>query len=91
MKILGAGLASSFGEAHFAGRGQCASPRFTLRDAAATGYRSDAFQPLYFVSDSLERAAAELEALDLAGLACSRPSLAHAQMAGGFRLGRYRL
>ena len=43
-------------------------PRFTLKDAAATAYRSDAFQPLYFVSDSLERVAAELEALDLDGL-----------------------
>lgn len=27
-----------------------------------------AFQPLYFVADSLEAVAAELEALDLAGL-----------------------
>ncbi len=73
VKILGAGLASSFGEAHFALEANVPRPRFTLRDAAATGYRSDAFQPLYFVSDSLERAAAELEALDLAGLA-SLPS-----------------
>jgi hypothetical protein len=36
-------------------------PRFTLSDAAATGYRSDAFQPLYFVSDSLDDAAAEFK------------------------------
>lgn len=69
VKILGAGLASSFGEAHFALEADVPRPRFTLRDAAATAYRSDAFQPLYFVSDSLERVAAELEALDLAGLA----------------------
>ena len=68
VKILGAGLASSFGEAHFALEAEVPRPRFTLKDAAATGYRSDAFQPLYFVSDSLEEAAAELEALDLDGL-----------------------
>ena len=39
-----------------------------VHDAAATGYRSDAFQPLYFVSDSLEGAAGELEALHLTEL-----------------------
>ena len=68
VKILGAGLASSFGEAHFAIEADVPRPRFTLHDAAATAYRSDAFQPLYFVSDSLEGVAAELEALDLDGL-----------------------
>jgi phenylalanine-4-hydroxylase len=68
VKILGAGLASSFGEAHFAIEADVPRPRFTLKDAARTAYRSDAFQPLYFVSDSLEQAAAELEALDLDGL-----------------------
>ena len=68
VKILGAGLASSYGEAHFAIEADVPRPRFTLRDAASTAYRSDAFQPLYFVSDSLERVAAELEALDLDGL-----------------------
>lgn len=68
VKILGAGLASSFGEAHFALEADIPRPRFTLRDAAATGYRGDAFQPLYFVSDSLEAAAAALESLDLDGL-----------------------
>jgi phenylalanine-4-hydroxylase len=68
VKILGAGLASSFGEAHFAIEGAVPRPRFTLKDAAATAYRSDAFQPLYFVSDSLEGVAAELEAIDIAGL-----------------------
>lgn len=69
VKILGAGLASSFGEAHFAIEADVPRPRFTLRDAAATAYRSDAFQPLYFVSDSLDDAAAELERLDMQGLA----------------------
>jgi phenylalanine-4-hydroxylase len=68
VKILGAGLASSFGEAHFAIEADVPRPRFTLKNAAATAYRSDAFQALYFVSDSLERVAAELEALDLEGL-----------------------
>jgi phenylalanine-4-hydroxylase len=68
VKILGAGLASSFGEAHFAIEADVPRPRFTPKNAAATAYRSDAFQPLYFVADSLERAAAELEALDLEGL-----------------------
>lgn len=68
VKILGAGLASSFGEAHFAIEADVPRPRFTLRAAAATGYKSDAFQPLYFVSDSLEQSAAELERLDLEGL-----------------------
>jgi phenylalanine-4-hydroxylase len=65
VKILGAGLASSFGEAHFAIEADVMRPRFTLKDAAGTAYRSDAFQPLYFVSDSLEHAAAELEGLEL--------------------------
>ena len=68
VKILGAGLASSFGEAHFAIEADVPRPRFILKDAAATGYRSDAFQPLYFVSDSLEGVANELEALGLEGL-----------------------
>jgi phenylalanine-4-hydroxylase len=68
VKILGAGLASSFGEAHFAIEADVQRPRFALKAAANTAYRSDAFQPLYFVSDSLENAAAELEALDLARL-----------------------
>lgn len=65
VKILGAGLASSFGEAHFAAEADVPRSRFTLRDAAATAYRSDAFQPLYLVSDSIESVAAELEALDV--------------------------
>jgi phenylalanine-4-hydroxylase len=68
VKILGAGLASSFGEAHFAIEADVPRPHFTLRDAANSAYRSDAFQPHYFVSNSLERIAAELEAIDLIGL-----------------------
>lgn len=68
VKILGAGLASSFGEAHFALEAEIPRPRFTLPAAAACSYRSDAYQPLYFVSDSLDQAATELESLDLEGL-----------------------
>ena len=68
VKILGAGLASSFGEAHVALEADVPRPRFTLKDAANTPYRNDRFQPLYFVADSLEAVAGELEALDLIGL-----------------------
>ncbi len=67
-KILGAGLASSFGEAHVALEADVPRPCFTLGAAANTPYRNDRFQPLYFVSDSLEGSAAALEALDLDGL-----------------------
>ena len=68
VKILGAGLASSYGEAHLAIEADLPRPRFTLNNAAATPYRNDVFQPLYFVSDSLDAVAAELESLDLDGL-----------------------
>ena len=69
VKILGAGLASSFGEAHFSLEVEVPRPRFTVRDAAATPYRNDVFQPLYFVSDTLDDVAAELESLRPADLA----------------------
>lgn len=69
VRILGAGLASSFGEAQFSLEAAVPRPRFTVSDAAATPYRSDRFQPLYFVSDSLEAAAEALETLDLQSLA----------------------
>ena len=75
IKILGAGLASSFGEAHVAIEADVPRRRFTLKDAARTPYRNDRFQPLYFVADSLEGVAAELEALDLAGLKALTASL----------------
>jgi len=75
VKILGAGLASSFGEAHVALEADLPRPRFTLKDAANTPYRNDRFQPLYFVADSLEEVAAELEELDLAGLKALTASL----------------
>lgn len=75
IKILGAGLASSFGEAHVAIEADVPRPRFTLKNAANTPYRNDRFQPLYFVADSLEQVAADLEALDLAGLKALAGSL----------------
>jgi phenylalanine-4-hydroxylase len=72
VKILGAGLASSFGEAHFALEADVPRPRFAVGAAAAKPYRNDVYQPLYFISDSLESVAFDLERLgcsDLAGLA----------------------
>lgn len=69
VKILGAGLASSFGEAHAALGGDVTRRRFTLEEAVATPYRNDVFQPLYFVARSLDGVATELEALDVEGLA----------------------
>lgn len=68
VKILGAGLASSFGEAHYALEADLPRIPFTLEAAARTPYRNDVFQPLYFVSESLDRAADLLEGLDLAAL-----------------------
>jgi len=69
VRILGAGLASSFGEARRALEDQIV-PRlpFTLGSAASTPYRNDQMQPLYFVAGSLAGIAAELEALDAQGL-----------------------
>ena len=75
VKILGAGLASSFGEAHVALEAEVPRLRFTLTDAANTPYRNDVFQPLYFVADSLEEVAVDLEALNLAGLKALAASL----------------
>lgn len=54
LRILGAGLASSFGEA----RQSLEDPalertRFDLAAATASPYRHDAMQPAYFVADSL--------------------------------------
>ena len=65
LRILGAGLASSFGEAEAALHADVPRPRFTIEDAAATAYENDHFQPLYFVSDSLEEATRLLESLSL--------------------------
>ena len=69
IKILGAGLASSFGEAHFSleDAGVERLP-FSVPRAVHTPYRHDAFQPRYLVSASLDRTIAEVLALTPAAL-----------------------
>jgi phenylalanine-4-hydroxylase len=64
MKILGAGLASSFGEAHFSLESEAVERLpFSISQAVNTPYRHDAFQPRYLVSESLDRTIADLMAL----------------------------
>jgi phenylalanine-4-hydroxylase len=64
VKILGAGLASSFGESRFSlESGEVERPRFTIAGAMATPYRHDAFQPLYMVADSLDAVTSSIAAL----------------------------
>ena len=68
LKIYGAGLASSFGEAiHALDSAEPARRRFDIGEAMATFYRSDRYQPLYFVVDSLESLLTELASVDLPG------------------------
>ena len=64
LKILGAGLASSFGEAHFSleSDGVERLP-FSVDRAVHTPYKPDAFQPRYLVSESLDTTVAEVLAL----------------------------
>ena len=55
LKILGAGLASSFGEAHFSLESdQVERLPFSVEKAVNTPYKHDAFQPRYLVSETLE-------------------------------------
>ena len=55
LKILGAGLASSFGEAHFSlETNEVERLPFSVEKAVNTPYKHDAFQPRYLVSRSLE-------------------------------------
>ncbi|WP_051503908.1 hypothetical protein [Sphingomonas jaspsi] len=68
VKILGAGLASSFGEAHLSLEADLPRLPFTLEAASRTPYRNDVFQPMYFVSPSLDEVADQLEALDIVQL-----------------------
>jgi phenylalanine-4-hydroxylase len=69
LKILGAGLASSFGEAHFSLESdEVERLPFSVDRALHTPYRHDAFQPRYLVSDSLEETIAGVLALSEAGL-----------------------
>lgn len=64
LKILGAGLASSFGEAHFSlESGRVERLPFSIQRALATDYRHNCFQPLYLVSGSIERTIEEVFAL----------------------------
>lgn len=61
LKILGAGLASSFGEAHFSLESDGVERlAFSVERAVTTPYKHDAFQPLYLVSASLEATIAEV-------------------------------
>ncbi len=54
-KILGAGLASSFGEAHFSLESDSVERLpFSIERAVNTPYKHDAFQPRYLVSGSLD-------------------------------------
>ena len=63
-KILGAGLASSFGEAHFSLESEEVERLpFSIERAVHTPYRHDAFQPRYLVSQSLERTVADVLSL----------------------------
>lgn len=65
LKILGAGLASSFGEAHFSLESESVERLpFSVPRAVRTAYRHDAFQPLYLVSESLDATVAEILATD---------------------------
>ena len=64
LKILGAGLASSFGEAHFSLESEEVERLpFSVKKAVHTAYRHDAFQPRYLVSESLDATIAEVLAL----------------------------
>jgi phenylalanine-4-hydroxylase len=61
LKILGAGLASSFGEAHFSLESDSVKRLpFSVPRAARTAYRNDVFQPLYLVSGSVEETVREI-------------------------------
>ncbi len=64
LKILGAGLASSFGEAHFSLESEEVERLpFSVGQAVATPYRHDCFQPRYLVSQSLDETIADVLAL----------------------------
>ena len=64
LKILGAGLASSFGEAHFSLESDKVERlSFSAERAIHTAYKHDAFQPRYLVSASLDQTIAEIVGL----------------------------
>nr|WP_314446025.1 phenylalanine 4-monooxygenase [uncultured Sphingomonas sp.] len=63
LRILGAGLASSFGEAAKSLEDPAIERRrFTPQSAVATPYRHDAMQPLYLVADSMGQVVEALHA-----------------------------
>ena len=65
LKILGAGLASSFGEAHFSLESdEVERVPFSIGRAVRTAYKHDAFQPRYLVSGSLEQTIADVLSLN---------------------------
>ena len=65
LRILGAGLASSFGEAHFSLESdQVERVPFSIERAVRTAYKHDAFQPRYLVSCSLEQTIADVLSLN---------------------------
>ena len=69
LRIYGAGLASSFGEAAYSL--ESGAPRrlpFDLHRVLRTRYRPDAFQPCYFVIDSFDELLGQLGMIDLRGL-----------------------
>ncbi|HWJ38740.1 MAG TPA: phenylalanine 4-monooxygenase [Sphingomicrobium sp.] len=69
LKILGAGLASSFGEAHFSLESDAVDRLpFSVKRAVNTRYKHDAFQPRYLVSASLEETIAQVLGLTQAAL-----------------------
>jgi phenylalanine-4-hydroxylase len=64
LKILGAGLASSFGESHLSLESEEVERLpFSVRRAVNTPYKHDAFQPRYLVSESLEQTIEDVLAL----------------------------
>lgn len=64
LKILGAGLASSFGESHFSLESDSVERLpFSVSRAVHTPYRHDSFQPRYLVSQSLSQTIADVVAL----------------------------
>ena len=64
LKILGAGLASSFGESHLSLESdEVERMPFSVEKAVHTPYKHDAFQPRYLVSASLEQTIADVLAL----------------------------
>ncbi len=61
LRILGAGLASSFGEAHFSLESDSVERLpFSIPRALSTAYRHDSFQPRYLVSSALDETVAAI-------------------------------